>query len=43
MHMIDMDWVRAAPPRNNAFQLACNNAAANTSTIEKGVSNAGSF
>ena len=40
IHMIDMDRVRSAPPRNNAFQLACNSAADNTSAIEKGVSKA---
>jgi len=41
--MTSIDCVRSAPPRNNAFQLACNNAADNTSTIENGVSKAGSF
>jgi len=41
--MISIDWVRSAPPRSNAFQLACRNAADSTSTIEKGVSKAGSI
>src|SRR5215210_5879077 len=37
-----IDCMRSAPPRSNAFQLACRNAADSTSTMEKGVSKAGS-
>jgi hypothetical protein len=39
--MISIDCARSAPPRNNAFQLACMNAADSTSKTEKGVSKAG--
>src|SRR5882724_13330310 len=43
MFMISIDCVRSAPPRSSAFQLACRNADDSTSTMEKGVSKAGSF
>jgi hypothetical protein len=39
--MISIDCARSAPPRSNAFQLACMNAADSTSKTEKGVSKAG--
>jgi hypothetical protein len=38
MFITSIDWVRSAPPRSNAFQPACMNAAASTSTMEKEVS-----
>src|ERR1700722_8790696 len=41
--MTSIVCARSAPPRSNAFQLACMNAADSTSTMEKGVSKAGSF
>src|SRR5271169_2571298 len=41
--MTSIDCVRSAPPRNSAFQLACRNAADNTSRMERGVTKAGSF
>ena len=31
-----IDCARSAPPRSNAFQLACMNAADSTSAMEKG-------
>jgi hypothetical protein len=43
MFMISIDWLRSAPPRSNAFQLACRNAADSTSRMEKGLSKAGSL
>src|ERR1700729_884892 len=41
--MTSMVCARSAPPRSSAFQLACMNAADSTSTMEKGVSKAGSI
>jgi hypothetical protein len=43
MFITSIDCARSAPPRSNAFQLACKNAAESTSAMEKGVSKAGSW
>jgi hypothetical protein len=43
MFITSMVCARSAPPRSSAFQLACMNAADSTSTMEKGVSKAGSI